>query len=110
MRKFADEEVVSTNAAEDAVGGRSFAARWNCADMIDVIGSQLKQRWGKFLHLQVDILQVVPGRGFISELVYGGATVIADCRSEISTPDRDQRRPEWYRLRSEDPRRSVRDN
>src|SRR5215831_19622844 len=84
MRKFADEEVVSTNAAEDAVGGRSFAARWNCADMIDVIGSQLKQRWGKFLHLQVDILQVVPGRGFISELVYGGATVIADCRSEIS--------------------------
>src|SRR6266850_3882646 len=83
MGKVADQKIVTTNRTDEAICRRRLAAGGNFSDVIDFVRGKLQQCGPEFLHLEVHVLEVTPGAGFIAELVNRRATVIPDLRREI---------------------------
>src|ERR1043165_219763 len=84
MRKIADEPVVARNGGNQAVRGRALTTGRNRAEVINFIGLELKKRGPEILDLEIHILQVVPGRRFMAELVNRSAPITANGWREIS--------------------------
>src|SRR3954463_4938614 len=83
MGKVADEKIVTTDGADETVRGRRLAAGRNLSNVVNLIGGELKQCGPELLHLEVNILEVSPGRRFVAELVDRSAAIVPDLRREI---------------------------
>jgi len=84
MRKFPDKKISARDRGYKAVGRRPLAMSRDIADMINLVGLKLQQRWTELLDLQVDVLKIVPRWRFVSKLINSSASIVAYRRREIS--------------------------